>query len=295
MKSTQGLNISFEFFPPKTTDGIDKLIHTASVLSAYAPEYFSVTFGAGGSTRDGTIETIKKLQESTTVNIAPHIACMGSKKQDLLDILEIYQASGIRQLVVLRGDLPSGMGNNGEFKFAYELVKLIRETSGDHFHIDVAAYPEFHPQAKSAVDDIINLKNKVDAGANSAITQYFFNADAYFYFLDECAKHDILIPITPGIMPITQFTKLVRFSDICGAEIPRWIRKRLESYGDDNDSIKSFGIEVIYDLCQRLLSGGAPGLHFYTLNHFDASSEIVQMLRKTYVFNETPSVLPVEI
>lgn len=279
MSNANGLNISFEFFPPKTPEGMKNLNHTATILSELHPNFFSVTFGAGGSTRDGTLQTVKMLQDNTTIPVAPHLACVGCSRAELVEIIKNYQTAGLKRIVALRGDLPSGMGQSGELKHASELVSLIREISGDHFHIEVGAYPEFHPQAKSAHDDVMNLHAKAIAGANSAITQYFFNADAYFYFIDQCAKQGIFIPIVPGIMPITQFSKLVRFSDLCGAEIPRWIRKRLESYGDDAESIKAFGIEVVHDLTQRLISGGAPGLHFYTLNQYEASQILVPMLK----------------
>jgi methylenetetrahydrofolate reductase (NADPH) len=274
----KSLVISFEYFPPKTPEGIKSLHQSADKLSKLNPDFFSVTFGAGGSTRDGTIETVSWLQKNTHVAIAPHLACVGLNRKELIDILKQYQSLGIKRLVALRGDLPSGMGHSGELRFANELVALIRDTTGEHFHVEVAAYPEVHPQAKDAIKDIVNLKRKADAGANSAITQYFFNPDAYFYFIDECEKQDISIPIVPGIMPITHFGKLIRFSDMCGAEIPRWIRKRLESYGEDLISVETFGLEVVHGLCEKLIKGGAPGLHFYTLNHFDASVKIIKHL-----------------
>jgi methylenetetrahydrofolate reductase (NADPH) len=278
MIDQQRTNISFEFFPPKTPEGQNNLQATALALADAHPEFFSVTFGAGGSTREGTIDTLKMLQEKTSIPVTPHLACIGSSREEIIEILECYKSLGVTRLVALRGDLPSGMGQGGEFRYASELVALIREQMPDQFHIEVAAYPEFHPQAQNALADLMHFKQKVVAGANSAITQYFFNPDAYFYFRDLCAKHEIFIPITPGIMPITHFSKLVRFSDMCGAEIPRWIRKRLESYGDDLEAIQAFGLEVVYDLCQRLLSGGAPGLHFYTLNHAEASLTLLKML-----------------
>jgi len=274
----KNIDISFEFFPPKTPEGMLHLNQNAKKLSSLHPEFFSVTFGAGGSTREGTLQTVKMLHENLSIPIAPHLACMGCKRQELEDILQTYKELGAKRIVALRGDLPSGMGQSGEFRFAKELVNLIRKTSGDHFHIEIAAYPEFHPQAKDADEDLINFKAKVDAGANSAITQYFFNPDAYFYFIDQCEKNHISIPITPGIMPITQFAKLVHFSDLCGAEIPRWIRKRLEAYHDDIESIKAFGLEVVHGLCEKLLKGGAPGLHFYTLNQADTSILLVELL-----------------
>jgi methylenetetrahydrofolate reductase (NADPH) len=278
MLEQQPIHISFEFFPPKTPEGQLNLQATAAELVLAHPAFFSVTFGAGGSTREGTLETIKMLQAKTSVPVTPHLACIGSTRETIIEILHGYRDMGIKRLVALRGDLPSGMGQAGEFRYASDLVKLIRETTQDHFHIEVAAYPEFHPQAQNADADLLHFKHKVEAGANSAITQYFFNPDAYFYFRDQCAKQQIYIPITPGIMPITHFSKLVRFSDMCGAEIPRWIRKRLEAYGDDTASIQAFGVEVVYDLCQRLLAGGAPGLHFYTLNHAEASVAVLKML-----------------
>jgi methylenetetrahydrofolate reductase (NADPH) len=271
--------ISFEFFPPKTPEGIANLTAAARTLVMHQPQFLSVTFGAGGSTRSGTLDTVSMLTKETGVSGAPHLACIGSSKTEILEILQRYQAMGIRRLVALRGDMPSGMVNAGDLHYASELVALIREHGGDHFHIEVAAYPEFHPQAKSAGDDVLNLKRKVEAGANSAITQYFFNPDAYFYYLDDCARLGIHIPVVPGIMPITQFSSLARFSDVCGAEIPRWIRKRLEAYGDDIASIQAFGFEVVVKLCERLLAGGAPGLHFYTLNKDKASMEIIKQLR----------------
>lgn len=274
----KSFTVSFEYFPPKTPEGIKSLHQSAIDLSKLQPDFFSVTFGAGGSTREGTIETVTWLQNNTNIEIAPHLACVGLSRSELTHILKEYKALGIKRLVALRGDLPSGMGHSGELRFANELVALIRDTTQDHFHIEVAAYPEVHPQAKDALKDILNLKLKADAGANSAITQYFFNPDAYFYFIDECKKQSISIPIVPGIMPITHFGKLLRFSDMCGAEIPRWIRKRLETYGEDLISVESFGLEVVHDLCEKLIKGGAPGLHFYTLNHSNASIKIVKQL-----------------
>jgi methylenetetrahydrofolate reductase (NADPH) len=272
------LTISFEFFPPKTPEGIKTLQETAKDLCELNPDYFSVTFGAGGSTREGTLEIVTWLQQNTPISVAPHLACVGLTRTELAQIIQTYQALGIKRLVALRGDLPSGMGHSGELRYASDLVTLIRNTTQDHFHIEVAAYPEIHPQAKNALDDLDNLKRKADAGANSAITQYFFNPDAYFYFLEECAKQYINIPIVPGIMPITHFDKLIRFSDMCGAEVPRWIRKRLENYGNDAASLQAFGLEIVYTLCETLINGGAPGLHFYTLNHAQASIKIVKQL-----------------
>lgn len=270
--------ISFEFYPPKTLESTRQLLSVAQELTALNPEFFSVTFGAGGSTREGTLEIVKKLQQHTSVAITPHLSCIGADRDELVAILEQYKTLGVERLVALRGDLPSGMVSAGEFKLASDLVKLIREVTHQHFHIEVAAYPECHPQAKNVLYDVFNLKKKQEAGANSAITQYFFNPDAYFYFLDECARQQIDLPIFPGIMPILKFTKLMRFSETCGAEIPRWLYKRLEAYGDDIESIRAFGVEVVAHLCEQLIVGGASGFHFYTLNHAELSMEILAQL-----------------
>lgn len=256
---------SFEFFPPNTPEGMDKLAQTAKQLAQLNPKFFSVTYGAGGSTRERTLRAVLDLRAAGYA-AAPHISCIGSSRQELRDILRGYRENGIRHLVALRGDLPSGTAFAGEFHYANELVAFIRSEFGDHFHIEVAAYPEFHPQAPSATADLNNFQRKVEAGADSAITQYFYNADAYFRFLDDCERLGIDIPIVPGIMPITNYTQLARFSDACGAEIPRWMRKRLEAFGEDKTSLRAFGEEVVTDLCQTLLDGGAPGLHFYTMN-----------------------------
>ncbi len=256
---------SFEFFPPKTSEGTEKLIKVRDTLGELKPKYFSVTFGAGGSTQQGTFDTVASIQEAG-FNAAPHLSCVGSTKEKIRDILKGYMDSGINRIVALRGDMPSGTHEIGEFRFANELVEFIRAETNNHFHIEVAAYPEFHPQASSAEDDLNNFKQKIEAGADSAITQYFFNPDAYFQFVDDCEDQAVNVPIVPGIMPITNYTQLARFSDMCGAEIPRWIRKRLESYGDDKDSIKAFGEDVISEMCHQLLEAGAPGLHFYTMN-----------------------------
>lgn len=274
---TNTFKISFEFFPPKTDEGVKLLDKTMELLKPFDPEFCSVTFGAGGSTREGTLQTVKRLLK-TGVQIAPHLAAVGLSREEIITILKTYQSLNIHRLVAIRGDLPSGMGLGSELKYAHELVSLIRKTTGDDFYIEVAAYPEIHPQAKTAKGDIQNLKKKMEAGANSAITQYFFNADAYFYLLEECAKVNITFPIVPGIMPITNFAKLVRFSDMCGADIPRWIRERLQSYGDDLESIQEFGVEVIHTLCTHLIKGGAPGLHFYTLNQAEASVKLIKLL-----------------
>ena len=268
---------SFEFFPPKTPEGMDKLRATRDQLARLNPKFFSVTFGAGGSTRDFSLETVLDIQRAG-YEAAPHLSCIGSTHANIRAILQEYQNHGIRHLVALRGDLPSGMASTGEFRYANELVEFIRSETGDWFNIEVAAYPEYHPQARSARDDLLNFKRKVDAGANSAITQYFFNADAYFNFVDEAAALGVNIPVVPGIMPIGNFSQLARFSDACGAEIPRWMRKQLEGYNDDIDSIRAFGLDVVTDLCERLLKGGAPGLHFYTMNQAAATTEIWKRL-----------------
>jgi len=265
---------SFEFFPPKTEKGVANLRNTRDELAGLDPRFFSVTFGAGGSTRERTFDTVCEIQHESDIEAAPHLSCIGSTKDSIRDILNLYRKEHIHHIVALRGDLPSGMGLPGEFRYANELVEFIRAESGDHFHIEVAAYPEFHPQARDADTDLANFKRKVDAGANSAITQYFYNPYAYFHFVERCEKLGIDLPIVPGIMPITNYTQLARFSDMCGAEIPRWIRKRLEAYGDNRDSIRAFGEEVVTEMCQALLDAGAPGLHFYTMNQSGPSKTI---------------------
>lgn len=269
--------ISFEFFPPKTDEGIAKLRTTRQQLAQFKPAFFSVTFGAGGSTRDRTLETVLEIRSEGHA-AAPHLSCIGSSRENIRAILAEYRSHGIRHIVALRGDIPSGMGEFGEFRYANELVEFIRAEHGDHFHIEVAAYPEYHPQARSAHDDLRNFAQKVKAGADSAITQYFFNADAYFAFVDEVRALGVEIPIVPGIMPITNFSQLARFSDACGAELPRWLRLKLQSYADDVPSIRALGLDVITELSERLLEGGAPGLHFYTLNQAGAVSTICQRL-----------------
>jgi len=256
---------SFEFYPPKTNDGAKNLEKVHSELAQLNPDFFSVTFGAGGSTRDKTYDTVVNIQKNG-VSAAPHLSCVASTKENIRDILANYREHGVSKIVALRGDLPSGMMSAGEFRFANELVDFIRSETGDHFQIHVAAYPEVHPQANTAAEDFSNFKRKVDAGADAVITQYFYNAEAYFYFLDKCEKNGITIPIVPGIMPITNYSQLFRFSDMCGADIPRWMRKTLEGFGDDRESIIAFGEEVVSNLCQKLLDNGAPGLHFYTMN-----------------------------
>ncbi len=269
--------VSFEFFPPQTPEGLTKLVATSRQLAALKPEYFSVTFGAGGSTRERTLEAVQLLKQEG-YNAAPHLSCIGSTRENIRAILGTYKQLGIKRIVALRGDLPSGMASAGEFHYANELVTFIRAETGDHFRIEVAAYPEFHPQAKSPRDDLLNFKRKADAGANSAITQYFYNVDAYFRFVDDSRKLGVTIPIVPGIMPIMKYSQLARFSDACGAEIPRWMRKTLESYGDDSAAVQAFGLDVVTALCEKLLAGGAPGLHFYTLNQAAATSEILKRL-----------------
>src|SRR4051812_24165674 len=254
---------SFEFFPPNTPEGAEKLAQTAKQLAVLKPEFFSVTYGAGGSTRERTLQAVLDLCKAGHA-AAPHISCIGSSRDSVRDILGDYKKHGIRHLVALRGDLPSGTATAGEFHYANELVAFIRQEFGTHFFIEVAAYPEVHPQARSAQADLEAFKRKVDAGADSAITQYFFNADSYFNFVDDCEAMGVTLPIVPGIMPIGRFSQLARFSDACGAEIPRWIRKKLEGYGDDIESIRAFGLDVVTGMCERLLAQGAPGLHFYT-------------------------------
>jgi len=271
------LGISFEFFPPNTDVGREKLKSARDTLAERRPRFFSVTYGAGGSTQNRTLHTVNSVRESG-ITTAPHLSCIGSEKAQLRDLLARYREEGIDSLVALRGDLPSGMGGIGEFRYANELVEFIREETGDHFEIAVAGYPESHPQAPSFERDLENFARKVKAGANLAITQYFFSADAYFHFVDRARDLGVEAPIIPGIMPITNYTKLARFSDACGAEIPRWIRKQLEAYGDDSESIAGFGEDVVSRLCQRLLDGGAPGLHFYTLNQAAPSVKILDNL-----------------
>lgn len=258
-------HFSCEFFPPKTEAGAANLVTIQAQLERINPDFFSVTFGAGGSTRDKTMEAVVAIQRSGR-QAAPHLSCVASTKDSIRKVLRSYQEQGIAKIVALRGDMPSGVLSAGEFRYANELVEFIRAETGDHFEIHVAAYPEVHPQARNGQDDLINFKRKVDAGANTAITQYFYTAEAYFSFVDDCEKQGIDLPIIPGIMPINNYTQLLRFSEMCGAEIPRWLRKRLETFGDDRESIQALGIEVVSELCQRLLDHGAPGLHFYTMN-----------------------------
>ena len=269
--------LSFEFFPPNTDEGAEKLAVTARELAQLKPKYFSVTYGAGGSTQARTLKAVLDLRAAGYA-AAPHISCIGSTRDNLRQTLQQYQDSGIKHVVALRGDLPSGTASAGEFHYANELVAFIRAEFGSHFHIEVAAYPEYHPQARSASDDLANFKRKVEAGADSAITQYFYNADCYDHFIEQCAKMGVTLPIVPGIMPIGRFSQLARFSDACGAEIPRWIRKKLEGYGDDTDAIRAFGLDVVTQLCENLLKAGAPGLHFYTMNQSALTTAICKRL-----------------
>lgn len=269
--------ISFEFFPPKTTEGIAKLRETRRQLAQLQPKFFSVTFGAGGSTRDRTRDTVLEIQ-AEGYEAAPHISCISSSKEEIRDLLADYRANDIRHLVALRGDIPSGEVSVGDFRHANELVAFIRQETGDWFEIEVAAYPEVHPEARSSASDLKHFKSKVDAGADAAITQYFYNPDAYFRFIDQCSTLGINIPIVPGVMPIYNYIQLSRFSSVCGAEIPRWLRSRLQDYGDDLASLRSLGMDVVTDMCEQLLAGAAPGLHFYTLNQAGIISTIVQRL-----------------
>jgi len=270
--STQ--SYSFEFFPSKTAKGSESLAKVSDELATLKPNFFSVTYGAGGTTQDATIETVTSTQQRTAIPTAPHLSCIGSEKQQIRELLTYYKDQGINRIVALRGDLPSGMRDIGDFSYANDLVEFIRTETGDHFQIEVAAYPEKHPQSKSYDSDIENFGLKVKAGANRAITQYFFNADAYFHFVDKLEKMQIDIPVLPGIMPINNFTQMARFSDAIGAEIPRWLRKQFESYGDDQASIQQLGNEFITKMCQQLLDQGAPGLHFYSMNKVEPSKTI---------------------
>ncbi len=268
---------SFEYFPPNTPEGVEKLRATTRQLAQLKPKFFSVTFGAGGSTRERTLDTVLDIRKQGHA-AAPHISCVASTRDSVREMLQRYQDNGITHLVALRGDLPSGLAAAGEFRYANELVAFIRSEFGSQFHIDVAAYPEYHPQARSAQDDLLSFKRKVEAGADSAITQYFYNADGYFHFVEECEAMGLSLPIVPGIMPIGRFSPQARFSDACGAEIPRWMRRKLEGYGDDTASIRAFGLDVVTRLCDDLLSAGAPGLHFYTMNQAGLTSTIWQRL-----------------
>jgi methylenetetrahydrofolate reductase (NADPH) len=272
-------NFSIEFYPPKTDEGADKLRIARHQLAALNPKYFSVTFGAGGSTQQGTLDTVLEIL-SEGHEAAPHLSCVGGSRESIRAILAQFKSHGIRRLVALRGDLPSGYGGAGQFRYASELVEFIRAETGDWFHIEVAAYPEVHPQARSPQDDLQNFARKIGAGANAGITQYFYNADAYFQFMDGVRKLGIDVPVVAGIMPITNYTQLMRFSDMCGAEIPRWVRLKLASFGDDSASIKAFGVDVVSGLAERLLAGGAPGLHFYSMNQAGPTTALWQRLVK---------------
>jgi methylenetetrahydrofolate reductase (NADPH) len=270
--------VSFEFFPPKTDEQRAQLDRAAHALKVHQPEYASVTFGAGGSTLSYTSDTALRLHDRHGLAVAPHLSCAGGTRAELGALLDSYRAAGYRRLVALRGDLPSGMASPGDFRYAAELVAFIRERTGDHFHIEVAAYPETHPQAENALRDLQHFKAKIDAGADGAITQYFFNADAYFRFVEDVARLGVTVPIVPGIMPISSYSQLQRFSDLCGAEIPRWIAKRMQALGDDVEGVRQLGAEVVARLCQRLLDGGAPGLHIYTLNRAKAPRAVLEQL-----------------
>jgi methylenetetrahydrofolate reductase (NADPH) len=274
MKRTE---LSIEFFPPQTPEGVEKLRVVRGKLAVLKPEFFSVTFGAGGSTRERTFSAVKEIA-AEGFTAAPHLSCVGSTRDNIRAILNEYRAAGIRRIVALRGDLPSGMAEAGDFRYANELVEFIRQETGDHFCLDIAAYPEWHPQARYPRDDLAAFAKKARAGANSAITQFFYNADAYFHFVDEVRGLGIDIPIVPGIMPIANFSKLARFSDACGTELPRWMRRKFEGMGDDSDAIRAFGLDVVTELCERLLSGGAPGLHFYSMNQSMLTLEICRRL-----------------
>lgn len=271
--------ISFEFYPPKTDDQRAQLDRTAAKLKAHAPEYVSCTFGAGGSTLSYTSETVRHLNQHHGLQAAPHLSCVGGTREEIRELLKLYRAIGVKRIVALRGDLPSGMGFPGDLRYASELIAFIRAEHGDAFRIEVGAYPETHPQASDALADLRHFKTKIDAGADAAITQYFYNADAYFYFVDAIRKLGVEVPIIPGVMPISNFSQLRRFSEQCGAEIPRWISKRMQSFGDDAESVRDFGADVVASLCERLIVGGAPSLHFYTLNLAKPTNTVLQRLR----------------
>ena len=275
--NVNNIPVSIEFFPPKTPEGVEKLVAVRQKLYALKPEFFSVTYGAGGSTQDGTLQTVQAILADGFA-AAPHFSCIGATRSSVRAQLADFKAAGIQRMVALRGDLPSGYGAFGEFKYASEMIQFIRSETADHFHIEVGCYPEVHPQAKSPEADLQAYVSKVRAGATSAITQYFFNSDAYFRFLEDTERLGATIPVVPGIMPIISSTQLMRFSDACGAEIPRWIRLRLQAFGDDTASIKAFGLDVVTDLCEQLRAGGAPGLHFYSMNQSAATLEICKRL-----------------
>ena len=270
-------SFSFEFFPPKDDAARAKLREVTDELAGLKPKYFSVTYGAGGSTREGTLATVLRIREAG-FHAAPHLSCVASTREQLREVIHQYKSHGIRHIVALRGDLPSGLASSGEFRYASELVRFIREETGDWFHVEVACYPEYHPQARKPQQDLQAFKAKIDAGANAAITQYFYNPDAYFHFAEQARALGIAVPIVPGVMPINNFSQLARFSDACGAEIPRWMRLKLEGFGDDAASVKAFGMDVVTDLCDKLLAGGAPGLHVYTMNMAGPASTLWQRL-----------------
>ncbi len=273
MEASPAKTFSFEFYPPRTEEGMNKLDIAHKKLASLGPDFFSVTYGAGGSTKKGTRKVVLKYQEAGS-SVAPHLSFGGTSEKEVLKLLSLYREAGVNRLVALRGDIPSGSGSSVHHRYANELVEFVRKETGDFFHIEVACYPEIHPDAKSYAEDVAYFKQKVNAGADSAITQYFYNTDAYFRFVDYCEKEGITIPIVPGIMPITNYTRLARFSAGCGAEIPQWIRRRLEAYEDDDASMRAFGIDVVTDICDRLLEGDAPGLHFYSMNVSKAVTEI---------------------
>lgn len=273
------IKFSFEFFPPKTDAGAVKLREVHKTLAATGPEYFSVTYGAGGSTRERTIGTVLDMAAAAPVEVAPHLSCIGDSREALGELLDLYKSKGIRRIVALRGDLPSGQVGLGELPYARDLVEFIRNRHGDHFHIEVAAYPEVHPQAENFDADLRNFVAKAKAGADAAITQYFYNADAYFHFVERVQAAGVDIPLVPGIMPITNYSNLVRFSDACGAEVPRWLRKQLAAYGDDIESIQKLGEEVVTQLCERLIAGGAPGIHFYSMNQAEPTLALLRNLK----------------
>jgi methylenetetrahydrofolate reductase (NADPH) len=271
--------VSFEFYPPKTDEQRAQLDRTAARLKTQSPEYVSCTFGAGGSTLDYTPETVQRLHQVHALDAAPHVSCVGGTRAELSALIERYKAMGCRRIVALRGDLPSGMGHTGDFRYAAHLIEFIRREHDGHFHIEVGCYPETHPQADDALADLRHFKAKIDAGADGAITQYFYNADAYFRFVDDVRRLGVSVPIVPGIMPISNFTQLKRFSEACGAEIPRWVGKRMQAFGDDGDAIRAFAAELVAGMCERLIDGGAPALHFYTLNLSKPTLNVLQNLR----------------
>ena len=273
--------LSFEFYPPKTDDQRAQLDRTAAKLKSHAPEYVSCTFGAGGSTLSYTSETVRHLNQHHGLQAAPHLSCVGGTREEIRELLKLYRAIGVKRIVALRGDLPSGMGFPGDLRYASELIAFIRAEHGDAFRIEVGAYPETHPQATDALADLRHFKTKIDAGADAAITQYFYNADAYFHFVDAARKLGVEVPIIPGVMPISNFSQLRRFSEQCGAEIPRWVSKRMQAYGDDAESVRSFGADVVAGLCERLIAGGAPSLHFYTLNLAKPTNAVLERIGKS--------------